>query len=57
MARSTGLVILIKNIYTLWGRKHFLLPVTARYEIRAASSVDCVFVPPNDCKRDRTVAQ
>jgi len=28
MARSTRLVILIKNIYTLWGRKCFLLPVT-----------------------------
>jgi len=28
MARSTRLVILIKNTYTLWGRKRFLLPVT-----------------------------
>jgi len=28
MARSTRLVILIMNIYTLWGRKRFLLPVT-----------------------------
>jgi len=28
MARSSRLVILIKNIYTLWGRKRFLLPVT-----------------------------
>jgi len=28
MARSTRLMILIKNIYTLWGRKRFLLPVT-----------------------------
>jgi len=28
MARSTRLVILIKNIYTLWGRKRFLPPVT-----------------------------
>jgi len=28
MARSTRLVILIKNIYTLWSRKRFLLPVT-----------------------------
>jgi len=28
MARSTRLVILIKNIYTLWGRKRFRLPVT-----------------------------
>jgi len=28
MARSTRLVVLIKNIYTLWGRKRFLLPVT-----------------------------
>jgi len=28
MARSTRLVILIKNICTLWGRKRFLLPVT-----------------------------
>jgi len=28
MARSTRLVILIKNIYTLWGKKRFLLPVT-----------------------------
>jgi len=28
MARSTRLVILIKDIYTLWGRKRFLLPVT-----------------------------
>jgi len=28
MARSTRLVILIKNIYTLSGRKRFLLPVT-----------------------------
>jgi len=28
MARSTRLVILIKKIYTLWGRKRFLLPVT-----------------------------
>jgi len=28
MARSTRLVILIKNIYILWGRKRFLLPVT-----------------------------
>jgi len=28
IARSTRLVILIKNIYTLWGRKRFLLPVT-----------------------------
>jgi len=28
MAISTRLVILIKNIYTLWGRKRFLLPVT-----------------------------
>jgi len=28
MARSIRLVILIKNIYTLWGRKRFLLPVT-----------------------------
>jgi len=26
MARSTRLVILFKNIYTLWGRKRFLLP-------------------------------
>jgi len=28
MARSSRLVILIKNIHTLWGRKRFLLPVT-----------------------------
>jgi len=28
MARSTRLMILIKNIYSLWGRKRFLLPVT-----------------------------
>jgi len=28
MARSTPLVILIKNIYTLWGLKRFLLPIT-----------------------------
>jgi len=28
MARSTRLVVLIKNIYTLCGRKRFLLPVT-----------------------------
>jgi len=28
MARSTRLVVLIKNIYTLWGRKLFLLPIT-----------------------------
>jgi len=28
MARSTRLMILIKNIFTLWGRKRFLLPVT-----------------------------
>jgi len=28
MARSTRLVILIKNICNLWGRKRFLLPVT-----------------------------
>jgi len=28
MARSTRLVILIKNIYTLWGRKRLFLPVT-----------------------------
>jgi len=28
MARSTRLVILMKNIYTLWGRKRILLPVT-----------------------------
>jgi len=28
MARSTRLVILIRNIYTLWGRKRFLLPFT-----------------------------
>jgi len=28
MARPTQLVILIKNIYTLSGRKRFLLPVT-----------------------------
>jgi len=28
MARSTRLVILMKNIYTLWGRKRFFLPVT-----------------------------
>jgi len=28
IARSTRLVILIKNIYTLWGRKRFLLSVT-----------------------------
>jgi len=28
MARSTRLVILIKNIYALWGRKRFRLPVT-----------------------------
>jgi len=28
MARSTRLVILIKNIYTLWCRKRFLLHVT-----------------------------
>jgi len=28
MARSTRLVILIKNIYTLWDRNRFLLPVT-----------------------------
>jgi len=28
MARSARLVILIKNINTLWGRKRFLLPVT-----------------------------
>jgi len=28
MARSTRLVILIKNIYTLWVRNIFLLPVT-----------------------------
>jgi len=28
MARSTRLVIPIKNIYTLWGRERFLLPVT-----------------------------
>jgi len=28
MTRSTRLVILIKNIYSFWGRKRFLLPVT-----------------------------
>jgi len=28
LARSTRLVILIKNIFTLWGRKRFLPPVT-----------------------------
>jgi len=28
IARLTRLVILIKNICTLWGRKRFLLPVT-----------------------------
>jgi len=28
MARLTRLVIMIKNIYTLWGRKRFLLTVT-----------------------------
>jgi len=28
MARSTQLVILNKNLYTLWGRKRFRLPVT-----------------------------
>jgi len=28
MARSIWLLILIKNIYTLYGRKRFLLPVT-----------------------------
>jgi len=28
MARSTRLVILIKNLYPLWGRKRFLLPIT-----------------------------
>jgi len=28
MARSTRLVIVIKNIFTLWGRKRCLLPVT-----------------------------
>jgi len=28
MARSTRLVIVIKNIYTLWGRARFLSPVT-----------------------------
>jgi len=27
MVRSTGLVFLIKNIYTLRGRKRFVLPV------------------------------
>jgi len=27
-ATSTRVVMLIKNIYTLWGRKRFLLPVT-----------------------------
>jgi len=27
MARQTRLVMLIKNIYTLWGRKRFLLPI------------------------------
>jgi len=30
MARSTRLVILIKNIYTLWGRKRFCLLYTSR---------------------------
>jgi len=34
MARSTRLVILIKNIYTLWCRKCFLLPVTYFLTIR-----------------------
>jgi len=28
MARSIQIVILIQNLYTLWGRKRFLLPVT-----------------------------
>jgi len=28
MARSTRLLIMIHNIYTSWGRKRFLLPVT-----------------------------
>jgi len=28
MARSTRVGILIKNIYTLWGRKCFPLPIT-----------------------------
>jgi len=28
LARSTWLVILIKNVYTFWGRKRFHLPVT-----------------------------
>jgi len=28
MAKSTRLLILIKNIYTLYSRKRFLLPVT-----------------------------
>jgi len=31
MARLTRLVILIKNIYTLWGRKRFLLPEQATF--------------------------
>jgi len=33
MATSTRLVILIKNIYSLWGRKRFLLPVTTQLVI------------------------
>jgi len=33
MARSTRLVILTKNIYTLWGRRRFLLPSFPRNRV------------------------
>jgi len=42
---------------TLGAKCNELILLSARYEIRAASSVDCVFVPPNLYKRDRPLAQ
>jgi len=40
MARSTKLVILIKNINTSWGRKRILLPDQVYYCVRALSNAE-----------------
>jgi len=39
MARSTRLMILIKNIYTIWGRKRFLLPVLSDESFRISKLI------------------
>jgi len=57
MARSTRLVILIKNIYNLWDRKRFVLPVTYFPTNLVYSFTLCLFNEKNALLRVCRVTQ